>query len=335
MRPGIVAALACCVGTLACGASSTPASPSSSPQGAPPASATGCARTSVGLTPLSDLTSGTYKGEPGGLYADGSNVRPSAHEAEGRARARAIVPRDRNGAPAENGRYALVSVGMSNTTQEFSAFKKLADADPARDSHLSIVDGAQGGQTAALWSQPGCACWGTLDARLASAGVSAGQVAAVWLKLADANPAGGWPGHAVTLRNETETVVRLLGERFPHLSAVYLSSRIYAGYATSTLNPEPYAYESAFSIRWLITDQVRGVGGLGYSGTDGVPWLSWGPYLWADGLIPRSDGLTWACSDLSSADGTHPSSTGQTKVAQQLLTFLVTDSTARLWYLAR
>jgi len=335
MRPGVVAALACCVGTLACGSSSAPPSPTPAAQPTPPASATGCARTSVGLTPLTDLGAGSYKGEPGGLYGEGSNVRPAGHETEGRARARAIVPRDRNGLPSGSGRYALVSVGMSNTTQEFSAFKQLADADLSRDQHLSIVDGAQGGQTAASWSQPGCACWGTLDARLAAAGVSAGQVAAVWLKLADAGPAGGWPGHAVTLRNETETVVRLLAQRFPNLSMVYLSSRIYAGYATSTLNPEPYAYESAFSVRWLITDQIRGSGGLGYSGAEGIPWLSWGPYLWADGLIPRSDGLTWACSDLSSADGTHPSSTGQTKVAQQLLTFFSTDSTARLWYLAR
>ncbi len=335
MRSGCLAAIAFCVAGLACGSSSTPATPTPAAQATPPAAATGCARTSVGLTPMSDLGGGTYNGEPGGLYGDGSNVRPAAHEAEGRVRARSIVPRDRNGAPAGNGRYVLVSVGMSNTTQEFSAFKKMADTDPFRDPHLSVVDGAQGGQTAALWSQPGCACWGTLDARLDAAGVSAGQVAAVWLKLADAGPAGGWPGHAVTLRNETETVVRLLGQRFSHLSMVYLSSRIYAGYATSALNPEPYAYESAFPIRWLITDQIRGAGGLGYAGAEGIPWLSWGPYLWADGLNPRSDGLTWSCSDLSSADGTHPSSTGQTKVANLLLTFFSTDSTARLWYLAR
>ena len=48
------------------------------------------------------------------------------------------------------------------------------------------------------------------------------------------------------------------GEQFPNLRIAYLSSRIYAGYARTHLNPEPYAYESAFVVRWLIQDQIKG-----------------------------------------------------------------------------
>src|SRR5206468_1021451 len=62
-----------------------------------------------------------------------------------------------------------------------------------------------------------------------------------------------------------------------------------------------------------------------------TPWLAWGPYLWADGLTPRSDGLTWQCADLQS-DGTHPSSSGASKVAQMLLSFFQTDPVASRWY---
>ena len=43
------------------------------------------------------------------------------------------------------------------------------------------------------------------------------------------------------------------------------------------------------------------------------PWLGWGPYLWTDGLLGRSDGLVWSCDDVE-ADGTHPSKTGVQKV---------------------
>ncbi len=292
----------------------------------------------MGLTPVSDLGTGTYKGQAGGLYPNGSNVRPGPHEAEGLSRARAIVPMDRDGRPDPNGRYVLASIGMSNTTQEFSAFKILADADASRESHLVVVDGAQGGQTAQLWSSPACPCWATLDARLAGAGVSAAQVSVMWVKEADASPTSGWPSYAQTLQNELASILSILSGRFPNLRLVYLSSRIYAGYATSTLNPEPYAYESAFSVKWLVEGQINGAAGLAYSPGGmggGIPWIAWGPYLWADGTTPRRDGLTWACSDLSSSDGTHPSTSGQRKVADLLLTFFQTDSTARAWYLAR
>ena len=56
--------------------------------------------------------------------------------------------------------------------------------------------------------------------------------------------------------------------------------------------------------------------------------------MWADGLTPRADGLTWACPELQS-DGTHPAPSGQRKVAAMLLDFLHADPTARPWYVAR
>ncbi len=77
---------------------------------------------------------------------------------------------------------------------------------------------------------------------------------------------------------------------FQNLQIVYLSSRIYAGYATNRLNPEPYAYESAFAVRWLIRDQMKGNDDLNFEpakGTVVAPLILWGPYLWADGIAPR------------------------------------------------
>jgi hypothetical protein len=41
----------------------------------------------------------------------------------------------------------------------------------------------------------------------------------------------------------------------------------------------------------------------------------------------------WACSDLRSNDLTHPSDSGSLKVANLLLDFVRTDSTAREWFL--
>jgi hypothetical protein len=295
-----------------------------------------------GLVPLPDLGPGEYKGFPGGLYPDGRNERPPAHEARGLALAGEIQALDEHGKPDPSGKIVLLTVGMSNTSQDSTAFAQLANADPQKNPHVIIVNGAQGGMTAARIQNPedggsGAKYWGTVDERLKSAGASRSQVQAVWLKEADASPDQGFPKYAQTLREELVHVVQALAARFPKLRLCYLSSRTYGGYAQTRLNPEPYAYESGFSVKWLIDQQLKGDPPLNSDPARGpvlVPWLSWGPYLWANGSRARADGFKFEEQDFGK-DGTHPSELGQKKVGELLLKFFKRDSTTRDWFLRK
>ncbi len=56
----------------------------------------------------------------------------------------------------------------------------------------------------------------------------------------------------------------------------------------------------------------------------------WGPYLWADGMRPRLDGLTWARADFE-GDGTHPSQAGERKVGTLLLNYFPASPYASCW----
>ena len=81
----------------------------------------------------------------------------------------------------------------------------------------------------------------------------------------------------------------------------------------------------------VIKTQLSGK--LPFAGPSRVaPWIAWGPYLWADGLKPRKDGLTWLCSDFQ-IDGTHPSAAGRHKVAGLLMQFFTNDPTTRSWFM--
>jgi hypothetical protein len=294
----------------------------------------------AGLKPLTEMDKGEYKGSPGGLYPDGANERPAAHEKAGLALAKQVQPLDADGKPAKDGKIVLLSVGMSNTTQEFSVFKQIADKDEGKNPHLVLVDGAQGGMTAAaiqdVEGPRGKQFWNTVEERLKKADVSRAQVQIAWIKEADAGPNEGFPKYARKLQEELTNIVQLMHQRFPSLKMVYLSSRIFGGYAKTRLNPEPYAYESAFSVKWLIERQIKGDAALNFDPAKGAakaPWLSWGPYLWANGMTKRTDGLFWTEDDLGD-DGTHPSPAGRHKVAEQLLRFFKNDSTAKPWFLA-
>ncbi|MEK7995340.1 MAG: hypothetical protein AAB403_16175, partial [Planctomycetota bacterium] len=253
----------------------------------------------TGLIPVTQMTTERYKGQTGGLYGEGRNTPPEAHQAAARKELAKIQPFDAEGRPSKTGKIVLISLGMSNTTQEFSMFKKLADADPNKSSSVVIVDCAQGGQAAHQWAYPDEGSnkqrpspWTVMDERIEQAGVSPVQVQVVWLKQAQMGPAqlGDFPKHAESLRDDTADILRKLKTRFPNLRMAYLSSRIYAGYATGPLNPEPYAYESAFSVRWLIEEQIKGDPTLNCDPAKGEvksPLLLWGPYLWADGVKGR------------------------------------------------
>ncbi len=309
------------------------------------------------LVPLMDMGQRTYKGFAGGLYPGGNDAPPAAHAAAGVQRAQLVAPLDAAGSPSPSGKYVLLSMGMSNTTQEFCggdgaqmcdawSFMGKAAADAAVNrATLAIVNGAAGGQAAETWDSPADANYDRVrDTRLAPLGLSERQVQVVWVKVARPGPTAALPADnadAYLLERDIGNILRAIKVRYPNVRQVFLSSRIYAGYATTTLNPEPYAYESGFAVKWVIEAQIQQLetgtivdaraGDLAYDSV--APWAAWGPYLWAEGQYARSDGLTWVPADFAT-DGTHPANSGRGKVGAALLAFFKTSLYTRCWFLA-
>lgn len=297
------------------------------------------------LVDLTDLGTGTYCpagancsqcpfGEncEGGLYPGGSNTDPDPHHSDGVAIAQAIQP--------INGKYVMISIGESASQQPFEQFITQASVDPEINSNLVIVDGAEGGATANTWASSTSVYWTDLiDYSLPFAGVTPDQVVAAWVS--DVNSAQNctncFPGDAQTLQTDYESIAQLLLKNFPNIKMMFFSSMNYSGYSTGvdTTLPEPQAYESAFGAKWAIADQINGNPSLNYNPNNGpvlAPWMGWNSYHWGNGLIPRSDGITWSCQDLS-PDGLHPANPwGHIKIAQYLLNWFKTADLSSPWF---
>jgi hypothetical protein len=306
--------------------------------------------------PLTDLLARTYYGNPGGLYPGSLNQAPADHDSAARARRNMIKPLDVNGDDSPFGKYVLISIGMGNATQEWCSqssgppcapwsFMGKAAADPSVNHYtLVIVNGAAEGQDAPAWTSPSSPSYDRVKvARLAPLGLSENQVQAAWVKLQDPKPSVSLPADSADARvllTNLGLVLRALRVRYPNIRIVFLSSRTYGGYATIDLNPEPYAYESGFSVKWAIESQINEMRGLPANPRAGTlnytkklaPLIVWGPYLWASGATPRSDGLVWERADFEE-DGTHPSQSGESKVAGLLMDFFKTSPYARCWFL--
>jgi hypothetical protein len=301
------------------------------------------------LVPFNDLGPAPYAyGYYGGLYEDGSNTIPADHLAGGLRRAALIRPLDANGQPSPSGKIVFLGVGPGETARITDAFIPMAASDRRVDHQsLVVLDAALDGFDATAWFLPAAIPnFNRIKEQiLAPNGVTEKQVQAAWVQMITYDAAPPLPrqdADAYRVKGYIATALRNLKVHYPNLQVAYLSSRVYGGYATASSKPEPYAYESALSVRWVILGQVTlmrtgflwdtRISDVDYE--KGVaPWVAWGPYFWANGTMPRSDGLTWERDDFA-ADGETLSEKGARKSATMLLDFLLQEPTAVNWFRA-
>ncbi|GEM_PF-1603374 len=296
--------------------------------------------TNTPILPLDDLGSGYYEGVQGGLYLNGSNMMPASHDADGVSFAQAIQPLDANGNPDPNGKMGLISIGISNAENTFHQFIQDASGDPSVNPQLVLVPGAQPELGAKHYANINDPAWGAvLDFFLPQTGLTANQVVTAWVEAVDGGPSGTFPGDINGLESEYISIAQNMHTYFPNLKLLYFNSRYYAGYSNGTgrgPDPETYAYEDGYAVRDVIQDQINGNPALNYNPANGAvmaPWLAWGPYDWANGMLGRSDGLVWTCNQFTS-DGTHMVPAGLEPDANMLLNFFKSTDTTMPWFLA-
>ena len=97
-------------------------------------------------TALTDLGSAKYLGFAGGLYPNGKNSPPSPYQDAGIRSGSAVEPVDRDGKPSTSGKIVLLSIGMSNASQEFTEFIRLTGSHPQKNRSLVLIDAARDGR---------------------------------------------------------------------------------------------------------------------------------------------------------------------------------------------
>lgn len=307
------------------------------------------------LVPLNDLGTAPYRwGYYGGLYEDGSNVMAAEHLALGLAAASRIQPLDTDGRPSADGKIVFLAVGFGETARIMQSFLTVA-ANDVRVEHgkLVMLNAARDGADYRAWAEWPDATFSRYNAAsvdtLAPAGVTPQQVQVAWVQSVNERsflPLGVASADAYRLKTFLSETVRELKKQYPNLRIAYLSSRVYGGYSAINLSPEPFAYENGYSHRWVITTQMEQermavpewhwdtrTGLLDDTRRAVAPWLAWGPYLWANGAMPREDGLAWLRGDFE-ADGETLSPSGAVKGAKLLFDFLLHEPTAKSWFLS-
>ena len=314
--------------------------------------------------PIMDMTTAqNYYGFQGGLYENVTDAVPADHDADGKTFAAQVLPIN----SGQKNAVVMLGIGMSIAGDEMAqVIKDWQTTTGTNTTSLKLINGAEGGATACVWTfafDAPTACdnpiwpnnlYDFLKSQFFThTGYTESQVEVVYFESVERCPTtGSLPSpnaDAYVYEGFLGGVARALKQRYPNVKMLVMTSRNYGGYDKECTSPEPYAYEYGFSTKWAIQAQINQIrtgeidpiaGDVSYTS---APWMVWAAYTWANGPIPRSDGLIWCdgqtappCNgevDIQS-DGLHPNATGQIKLGNLLMNFFMNSPYTTGWFLA-
>lgn len=291
-----------------------------------------CQNNDIGLRPLNDLGTREYQpGWSGGLYPSGLNERPSDHTQSGILFASQVVTLDPSGIPSPIGAIGVLALGFSITNLIFNRLMTLVSTDQSVNPNIQLVNACEPAKSADEMANPNDEYWTTwVPNALASGSITNQQIEVIWLLTGRRYQVEPFPNHVYTLENNLVSILNIIKNTFPNVKLCFFGSIQYMGYSLDVNGGEPYIFEQSLAIKNIVERQITGDPAVSF---DVAPWISWGPYLWCNGVIPRSDGLVWNCPQDVISDGDHPSNMGSDKLARIVLHMFKSDVTATPWFL--
>lgn len=306
-----------------------------------------CANDSTGLIPLTDLGTDFYEGTwQGGLYQGGNNHPPAGHLNKGIGIVKKLKPLDTLGnINYADGKIVLAGFGASTVGGPFNhmilLMKDYNDLNPC----MKAVNAANGSDGITAMTIGNDEYWDYIETfKLGEKDLKPIQVQVGWLMHSSRIDSNGSTidSYVDSLTLRFTVALNAMQFYYPNLKLVFVSGFPYGGYADPSkalyhVIKEPSSYHHNFAVKELIRRQISGDPTLKYKEPGKqVPYLIWGPPLWADGKNPRElDGLTWNCEEEFAIDGGgyHLTNAGKDKLALILLDFFRTDTLSESWFM--
>ena len=203
--------------------------------------------------PLPELGSDTYLNQQGGLYPGGSNTPPVSYFNSQIQPAYNTLNNDNH--------IVMLCLGMSNLTHACDALIDVVNSSTNVNPALKIVNAGQPGRAQQAWDGGSSGqVWENANKVLSQQGETPAAVdVVVYFN------AWGYPNepdfvtYAQTMQNSLEITMSTIASVYPNTKLAYVTSREYAGYVVTDLNPDPWAYWDGFAFKWLVADRINGV----------------------------------------------------------------------------
>lgn len=305
-----------------------------------------CNNSTSGLIPLTDLGAGFYGDIQGGLYPGGVSSRPYIHEQKGVEISQTILPLDSLiNVNYTAGEVLFIGMGGSNASNAFNMFiDTMKEYDwPGTNPCMNVKGLFYGGKDLHdMVDTTSTFYWDELQGRLFNRGDKWEQVQIAWMLEQSELDTNDVDYYIDYVADQYTVLLQRMLDTMPNLKLVYLTGFHYTGYTHPDHQlynylVEPKGYWGNLAIKEVIARQINGDPELAFEGPDKkAPYVTWGPYFWADGTNPRGgDYLTWPCEDYRDDDtggGFHLEESGKYKEAKMLIDYFYADTVAAAWY---
>ena len=304
-----------------------------------------CDNDSLEALPLTELGPGFYMGYQGGLFPGGSNMDPNPHQSNGKKISKDIKPINSLGViDYINGEISVIGVGPSVASDAFNEWKEKMNGLgwPGVNACTNVKGNFIGGNSVVDMLDIDGIYWSNFLSGLASKSIEPIQVQVVWMLLVSSTDSSDINYYIDTVSEQYIQVIHNLYSMCPNLKEIFISGIHYTGYtvpehARYEYLVEPNGYWSNLVVKNVVSMQINGDPRLKYTGpSKQAPFITWGPYFWADGIKPRiADGLSWPCDnfrDDSIGGGFHLKDEYKYKEGDMMNAFFQTNTISKIWY---
>lgn len=282
-------------------------------------------RTSAINIPLNDPTTFTFEENTSGLYPWGNTLILNDYRTNYIAKCKSIKAIDSNGVIKKSGKVVILGLGGSNPSHIYQEMKAIHLAQYPFGKSLVVVDGAIGGKDLPDILNPDASYWNQVKKQLDSLHVTESQVQVIFCIQDDFSLDDTTLLRAVALKESYLLLLDLVRVKYPNCKMFLVGDRGYNDYATLPKYWEPKGYLNGWGVKLLVQDYANNL-------LPEYPFVNWLDYYWANGTIPRWDGLTYSLSDFLPPIYSHLTDEKITELATATHNKLKIDVGAKYWY---
>ncbi len=275
--------------------------------------------------PINDPDEFMFEGLHSGLYPWGNSLVDNQYKTDYINISQSIGTLNTLGANTEVGDIVILSLGPSNPHKIYEGIETAEYNDIGFGENINFINGALGGIDFNDILDFTGSYWMNVDSILQTENTTADQIEVIFCIEDDLLNQDTSITRAYQIKDNYILLLEEIRLKFPNCVLFLVGDKGYNNYSIAQRFAEPRGYLNGWGVKLLVEDYINGA-------LPEYPFINWLDYYWADGEIPRWDGLTYSLTDFIGPDYIHLTSAKAYELGVATHEKLKSDPGGMFWY---